>query len=1057
MSAFPPKALFSLHPKIKDIQFKDTQTGAIRRYIPWYEKSGVVEFVYSNLKLSEQELQNFKPLKLNLTDAANSCTPYPKEYAKSIKLSQKEFQKRFTLSYKALHKEYVDITYVNTILLFDDALGEIEDLYNEYEFSYNYHYGYNKALIDNIKAKNQYAYAVADMLDYLYVSDDEQEEYDVQTKKLKEQYETLVTLLKEDMPHAIESFMIKGNLAPAIDFPLALSYYDEVRFIKSDFFKGAYTFSLNLREGKHTYTSKSHFHGKRLHFSSVLHKDIKNNPTKLLACITFSVCYSDMYKTSLSPRLKEASEEFYYLLKTAKPLPQIDQDSLDDIAIELKHQKEYQKIFTQKDPLLEEYETLDTLLQNIAFDPKTLSKKKKATKKYGFISLKIGLNKEDFFYNKHLQSPKELAQSISKALASENLKTLLTQYTHITHFENDQEEHNYYNYLLNLSYMLVAPRAAFDGETRLLSLFNNEHKAIQELVVQLSQQLNTLGEEKAQKLHNEPIKEHYLKALYALIAHATLEKSKYGEKESLWQQFNDSLYADNQGRDSNATAFLNIFSQEIPKQSIRTDKLLDNNFDKELKVKTQSEELYAALKQLDGMSSYLDKVDDTVTQVQKEKRGLGQRGKEKLNVQELINSPSYKRLLISTQTLSFFITIGKIGEYIQGKEKLKVHNLIGLAGDVLSTANDLAKAAELKIKHLPQKLEHLITPKKVHNLANFKVIARFGVIGAIANAINDADTINKEANQDLYYATNSKNTLYLALLLAPAWWALGGIAIAELVWYFLKDKIENTNIELYLYDSLLFNTFEHNNNTLFNKIEAQYDYQAKILLETIHTTDESYIITKNQEKYITKSSNIQGFIFGENVRNFIADSYDVNPELFKIAMANELARLKSVLYGITLKIQGEDNALLDFSSRKQTKIIHPFHDRNIYHCYSFVALSKRLGEDCTHLIQLHNGTPLAKQKAFEKDSDGNVIYNTMFNDALDTMQALGHMDATEIIVATREISLKYKVIYEYTKTPYGHENYKASADEEMIMFHKLSIKELQLVPMTEKDYKLLGA
>ncbi|MGD9733908.1 MAG: hypothetical protein AB7U45_17175, partial [Desulfamplus sp.] len=151
------------------------------------------------------------------------------------------------------------------------------------------------------------------------------------TKNLKEKYETLVTFLKEDMPHAIESKMTKNDLVSAIDLKIALDYYEELRFIEHDFFKGVYSFSLDLHEGKHTYTTNRRFQGKRLGFSSTLHKDIKNNPTKLLACLTFSVCYSSMYKASLTPRLKEASEEFYYLLKTAKPLPLLNEKSLGEV------------------------------------------------------------------------------------------------------------------------------------------------------------------------------------------------------------------------------------------------------------------------------------------------------------------------------------------------------------------------------------------------------------------------------------------------------------------------------------------------------------------------------------------------------------------------------------------------------------------------------------------------------------------------------------------------------------------------------------------------------
>ncbi|WP_457743607.1 hypothetical protein, partial [Sulfurimonas sp.] len=64
---------------------------------------------------------------------------------------------------------------------------------------------------------------------------------------------------------------------------------------------------------------------------------------------------------------------------------------------------------------------------------------------------------------------------------------------------------------------------------------------------------------------------------------------------------------------------------------------------------------------------------------------------------------------------------------------------------------------------------------------------------------------DKSNNEDYYVAVELKNALYLSLLLTPAFVALGAIAITELVWYLIRDSIENSKLELYLYKSLLFN------------------------------------------------------------------------------------------------------------------------------------------------------------------------------------------------------------------------------------------------------------
>jgi len=100
------------------------------------------------------------------------------------------------------------------------------------------------------------------------------------------------------------------------------------------------------------------------------------------------------------------------------------------------------------------------------------------------------------------------------------------------------------------------------------------------------------------------------------------------------------------------------------------------------------------------------------------------------------------------------------------------------------------------------------------------------------------------------------------------------------------------------------------------------------------------------------------------------------------------------------------------------------------------------------VLQLHNGTPLEEQQVFELDDEQNVVYNTVWEDRGNIIEALGNMDATEIIIATRELALKYKVVYEYSRSPYGNE-----LSEQQFYIHNLKIKELKIIPMTEDDYK----
>ena len=696
---------------------------------------------------------------------------------------------------------------LNTVIGFaDDPIGEVEDLYNEYEFSYHRHYGMNKALIDDIRAKNQYPYAIADMVDYLYVSEEERKKFTSQRDKLQKQYKTLIKLMKEDMTASIETNMKGSNIVPAMEYKVASEYYEELKFLDRDFFAGDYSFSLDLSSGKHTCTTNRHFPGKRLMVSSMRHKELKNSPSKTLAFLTFSVCYGDKYKDKLSPRLKQESETFYYLLKNASPLPQMNENSLAEVAKEIKHQEDYKKICSGEDPLLDEFEQLDITIKKIAYDPKTAKNKLYPKNAYGFESLKTGESTKEIFYDKHLRTPNDLAKEIGKALASSDLANLLKKYQEIKAFSNEAEEHNYYHYLLNLSTMLIAPRAELDKETEELSLFNTQNQAITDLLSFITKQLNSIGEEKANKLHNEPIKEYYLKSIYTLITHAKLEKpnQNFPERRAkgklktffMAPSFNDK------GREANVTAFLKAFEQAVPAQSVKTDKLLDNNFAKDLKAKTDAEKLYASLQQIDGVTSYLDKVDGTVADDMARIDDAFDDMESKANLDkdglDLQNNSKYQKLLVSTKALSFLLTIAKMNDYLQGKEKLKLHNIIGFAGDTLSTSHyiaDLAKKSGHEIpkaSSLPKSLEHITKIDKLISASSMKVIVRFGLVGVIANAVNDLSELDPNKNQDYIIAITVKNALYVGLLFLPAWWALGAVIVMEITWAFLKDKLESS-------------------------------------------------------------------------------------------------------------------------------------------------------------------------------------------------------------------------------------------------------------------------
>ncbi len=835
-------------PVMQKVQFKDTKTGVIRKYIPCYEEKGIVKFIYSNIKLTKSNLGDFTAIEVTLTDSKNLYIQHHKNYSKLPSYIEKDLKKLYLSQDKA---KALKQKYLNIVTYIPDPIGEVEDLYNDYEFSYHMYYGQNKPIIDTIRGQNQYPYAVADMLDYLYVSKDERDKSLNQRKALHKHYENLIQFAKEDMVEIIEENMIGKNIFPVFDAKIASEYYDELKFIDNDFFQNYSDLRLDLSDGRYNHKSQPHIIDKYFIISSTKHKDLESNHQKALAYLIFSLCYSPKYKDSVSSRLKVEADKFYYLLKNSTSLPQINKKTLDDVSTIVTNQSELINIFSTENPLLEEFETLDIVLKNIAFNPKDNQKFYE-----NFESLKTGTNKQKVYYDKGLKTPSEILPDIEKQLKNAELKTLLDKYLKLTIVENDKYDYNHY--LLNLSYMLIAPRAKLDKETEALSVFNTDNKHISDLITHLTKQLNLIGKEKAEKLDNEPIKEYYLNALYTLITHA-----KVGD-------------ASNKDRENNVNGFLNTFKQTVPTQEIKTQKLLDNNFAEDLKIKTTSEEIYATLKQIDGVSSYLDKVDETFDD-------MGSEAGENLDGKRIKNNPKYQKLLASTKALSFFMAVGRISEYAQSKEKLKVHNIIGVAEDTISASQYVAQLAVKSdkiapmAKSIPKSLEHISKIDKIVSPSSMKVIARFGLIGVIANAVNELNNIDYQKNDDYFISVGLKNAIYVGLLFTPAFVALGGIAVIEVSWFFLKDKIENSDIELYLYESLLLNTTQYNANTKLNK-QSGNNFKASIFNETLE-------------------GKINSFSTMVELREFIANTYETNPQVIKNAMKNELARLKSAING----------------------------------------------------------------------------------------------------------------------------------------------------------------
>jgi len=346
-------------------------------------------------------------------------------------------------------------------------------------------------------------------------------------------------------------------------------------------------------------------------------------------------------------------------------------------------------------------------------------------------------------------------------------------------------------------------------------------------------------------------------------------------------------------------------------------------------------------------------------------------------------------------------------EYVEKKEKLKINNIIGFVDDTLSASRYLAELAH-KAKSLPKSLEHVIGLEKIVSASSMKVIARFGLVGAMANAVNELHVIDTNTNEEYFIAVGVKNAIYATLLFTPALFALGTIALSEFVWYFIKDSIKNSQIELYLYKSLLFNTGEHNISRTFNHIESKNPYMASIMLESFQTAQKDLP---------------DGFKNASKLREFLAHSQSTDPALCEIAMKNELSLLKAALYGYSV----EKEESFGVTRMRAAGITINLHANTI-------RLSSAFDKKVEGVFLVHNGVyatlPTAKSydlagiiaqtsNEFEKVAQESGLYKASVRERQLWMQspAQGHMikemlEDVALIIKTEDTLLKYTIRYE---------------------------------------------
>jgi hypothetical protein len=121
-------------PNVGAVFFQETATRKIRTGIPFFKNEGSVEFVYSDLRLSEKDLGLFVPVTVEVDPGAKQCLNDYSEIGAFVSIGEKALKRNHLISAdKARESSNKPVAVVAGL---NDPVGEVQDRYYEYEFSF---------------------------------------------------------------------------------------------------------------------------------------------------------------------------------------------------------------------------------------------------------------------------------------------------------------------------------------------------------------------------------------------------------------------------------------------------------------------------------------------------------------------------------------------------------------------------------------------------------------------------------------------------------------------------------------------------------------------------------------------------------------------------------------------------------------------------------------------------------------------------------------------------------------------------------------------------------
>jgi hypothetical protein len=1100
-----------------EIRYKDEEHHVERNYIPLYDGEEI-SIAYSNVQLSQDQgkrsaaFDKLLSVKFDPTDSGKVKGSFflrTPEFFDENQIALRKFQKQTLYDPKKEHDAKVKeaekegkstdfkLYPLKTVMTIPDPLGQAEDMLNYYEWDYKNTFSRNDPYLRGLKKANAYTYAVSSQIDYFYVSDEEQKEFDDNIKNLKKLFRDMAD---EVCQGEFASLIVKGenNIAPLDEiitpaFNTAESFLHEVRFINRSFFHNILegVKSSRTHHEHHLYNSDEfiissngltckykgmldfrHAHDENVYFKRRYESRMKEfddvnygylflsennkerylpyqmNPAEMLALLVFSLFFSKEHKEKAKKsKAYESAKKFFYALKNSRPMPIIGEKNI-------KHTKKlvdeqihsYAKICKRENKLLETFENIDKINQELSYDSSKIEAPKKVFKD-------LYVTKGFSSFVQPVTNPKELLEKAKQLITAQELKTLLQTYGEIKEFDSELQEQEYLNTVMGILFTLMENKSRLDAESNINSPFNSEQKHLLTLAEHVTTLKNDIESDGFKsKVLNLPISKHYSTVLHSHIAHSMVQSEKNKQGFST--------------RQSNAEAFLKKYfpkGKKEEKTDLDLSNLLEQDFDISQESKKTIADYYESLKTIEGFASKAGEAAEKYTEAYPSSSADDIDSRTELGKENKIihfrDNPAYKTMLSSIKTLSIFVAGVNVAIGVINYKKLKYNDIFPLIGDTYATIGSFSKLMPKTKGAVVESVQKLLGAEEFARIASWKLMAKVGLVGIVLSAVYEVQHL-QDGDVDGSVAVITKNVTVAALLIAPSalagvpgigWVAAIGVLAVEVIWQlYLKDILIATPLETYLVKSLLFHQFDDDDNSLKPIISPVGYFVYRFV------RDKPYKCTLFAEAVNARHKDmVQGFESLEDIQAFIGENQDLNAELFNNALQYELSALKVVAFGYNVKVLGAINKdYYGMPQQLQTiiKIPKEMMQNNI-------EVMLKTDQEYQHIYESPL-TPLGKMPPMPEDFTYDIIERKFFrNGRIESSNDINGVEAEKLakkkiylFIVNRDIAIKYKVkMYcDYYKAEYmPKETYTAN------QALTLTIEKLTIAPLEGKEPTIL--